>query len=118
MRVTAVAAAAALFAALASVIRPRRKPQSSANDGKRRVALAVTGSVASPDVTLNTALAKMAPNAARDVTNWSTAGFAVVSGPAEGLLMQVASSGGRKLVLQEPLPVSLIGNSSNVTVIP
>ena len=78
----------------------------------------VTGSVASPDVTLNTALAKMAPNAARDVTNWSTAGFAVVSGPAEGLLMQVASSGGRKLVLQEPLPVSLIGNSSNVTVIP
>jgi hypothetical protein len=46
-RVPAVAAAAALFAALASVIRPRRKPQSSANDGKRRVALAVTGSVAS-----------------------------------------------------------------------
>ena len=78
----------------------------------------VTGAASSPDVTLNAPLAKLAPNGARAVTNWSTAGFAVVTGPAEGLLMQVASSEGKQLSLTEALPVPLSGNTSNVTVIP
>jgi hypothetical protein len=78
----------------------------------------VTGAASSPDVTLNSPLAKLAPNAARSVTNWSTAGFAVVSGPAQGLLMQVASSEEKQLSLTEALPVPLSSNDSNVTVIP
>ena len=66
---------------------------------------------------LATVLAKHAPNAARTVTNWSTAALHVVSGPASGLLMEVASSEGRNVSLSGVLPMDLTVDDA-VTIVP
>ena len=77
----------------------------------------VVGELASVNVSLATALAKHAPNAARTVTNWSTAGLHVVSGPAAGLLMEVSSSEGKDVLLASALPIALSDEDTG-TIIP
>jgi hypothetical protein len=77
----------------------------------------VAGRLGSRNVSLATALAKHAPNAARTVTNWSTAGFLDVSGPAAGLLMEVASSEGKGVSLVGALPTALTADDV-ATIIP